>query len=400
MRPWDLSNVRLGSGPLALGAELRSRALTAVERAPGASDRVRQAGTRIVEQLDDPYGRLARGILLLSDPRYMAAWGKIARDPATGHHEWSAGENGAVLAVERWAGSRENRAMSLTDAGGGYLVPFQLDPTVTITANGSINQVRRVARQVIATTDRWNGVNSSAAAWSYDAEATEVSDDSPTFTQPTVPICKAQGFVPVSVELFEDAPNATQAVSDALAFGKDVLEASAFSVGTGVGMPTGIVTALTGTGSVIPAATAGTVTAADVYGLHDSLPSRYGSAAGAAWLANRLVYTDVRQLDVPGAGLWGAPPEPGEPPTLLDRPALVSDEMDGTLDATAGNDAVLILGDWDHFVIADRIASTVIDFIPRLPGPGGRPSGQRGWLAHIRHGAAVLNTAAFRMLTA
>ncbi|MCA1675736.1 MAG: hypothetical protein LC799_27340, partial [Actinobacteria bacterium] len=72
-RPWDLSKLRAGQ-PLALGAELRSRALTAVERAPGASDPVRQAGTRIVEQLNDPYGRLARGILALSDPSYMAAW--------------------------------------------------------------------------------------------------------------------------------------------------------------------------------------------------------------------------------------------------------------------------------------------------------------------------------------
>jgi len=241
MRPWDLSGVRLAGDPLALGAELRSRALTAVERAPGTSDSARGAGTRIVEGLNDPYGRLARGVLLLSDPTYLAAWSKLARNPVGGHHEWDPDECHAVRQVRRWAGSRENRAMSLTDAGGGHLVPFQLDPTVTIAANGSVNQIRQVARQVIATTDRWNGVSSGAVAWSYDAEATEVSDDSPTYSQPSIPIFKAQGFVPVSVELFEDAPNATQAVADALAFGKDVLEAGAFTNGTGVGMPTGIV---------------------------------------------------------------------------------------------------------------------------------------------------------------
>ena len=64
--------------------------------------------------------------------------------------------------VQQWAESRENRAKSLTDTGGGYLVPFQLDPTVIITANGSTNQIRRVARQVIATGDVWNGVSSGA----------------------------------------------------------------------------------------------------------------------------------------------------------------------------------------------------------------------------------------------
>ena len=34
----------------------------------------------------------------------------------------------------------EFRAMSLTDSAGGYLIPFQLDPAVLITANGSVNQ--------------------------------------------------------------------------------------------------------------------------------------------------------------------------------------------------------------------------------------------------------------------
>ena len=151
---------------------------------------------------------------------------------------------------------------------------------------------------------------------------------------------------------------------------------------------------------MIPAAAAGAVALGDVYALHDSLPSRYGSASTSAWLANRLVFSTVRRLDAPGAGVWGGPPERGEPGTLLDRPRLVSDEMVGALDATAGNDAALILGDFNDFVIADRVASTTVDFIPRLFSPTGRPTGQRGWLAHIRHGSAVINTAAFRMLTA
>ena len=325
MRPWDLSNVRLAGEPLALGAELRSRALTAVERTPGASDPVRQAGTRIVEQLNDPYGRLARGILALSDPLYLAAWGKLARNPASGHHEWSRDECRAVRQVQRWAESRENRAMSLTDTAGGYLVPFQLDPTVTIAANGSVNQIRQVARQVIATGDVWNGVSSGAVAWSYDAEAAEVSDDATTWAQPTVPIYKAQGFVPILMELFEDAPNATAAVADALAFGKDALEADAFTVGTGIGMPTGIVTALTGTPSVMPAATAGAVTAADVYTASDSLPSRYGSASTTAWLANRTIYSGIRQSD---GEVWASPPSTG-PATAAARPPRTHRRRDG-----------------------------------------------------------------------
>jgi predicted phage gp36 major capsid-like protein len=33
----------------------------------------------------------------------------------------------------------EQRAMSLTDSAGGYLVPFELDPTVILTSSGSTN---------------------------------------------------------------------------------------------------------------------------------------------------------------------------------------------------------------------------------------------------------------------
>ena len=85
---------------------------------------------------------------------------------------------------------------------------------------------------------------------------------------------------------------------------------------------------------------------------------------------------------------------------MLDRPALVADGMDAVLDVTTGNDPVLVFGDFDSYVIADRIGSVVVEPVPHLPGANRRPSGQRGWLAHVRHGAGVVNTAAFRLLVA
>ena len=85
---------------------------------------------------------------------------------------------------------------------------------------------------VLATGDVWNGVAAGAVSWSYDAEAAEVSDDAPAFTQPSIPIYKAAGFVPISYEAFADAANITQEVGRLLAFGKDTLEASTFAVGS------------------------------------------------------------------------------------------------------------------------------------------------------------------------
>lgn len=388
--PWDLSEVRTYGRPQSeLLTEYRSRALSAIEQMQGANDKVRAAATDIIERWDDDQGRLARLVLASSEPTYLRAWSKLARSPMAADLEPE--ERKAVSRVQEYA-----RAMSLTDTAGGYLVPFQLDPTVIITANGSVNQIRQVARQVVATGDVWNGVSSGAVAWSYDAEAAEVSDDATTFAQPTVPIYKAQGFVPISIEAMQDSANVTTEVGRLLAFGKDVLEAQAFATGTGSGMPTGIITALTGTASVVASATTDVLALADIYALHGALPARYRGMPSTAWLSNTLIYNRIRQFDTAGgAGLWAHLGD-GTPERLLNKPVLESEDMDGAINATQDNFAA-VLGDFDNYVIADRIGMTV-EFVPHLFGANRRPTNQRGWLAYCRHGADSVNDAAFRML--
>ena len=127
-----------------------------------------------------------------------------------------------------------------------------------------------------------------------------MSDDSPTFAQPTVPVHKAQGFVPISIEAFDDAANVAQEVGKLLAEGKDDLEAVAFTTGSGSGQPTGIVTALAGTASEINAATDDVFAIADVRTLYNALPGKY--RARASWLANNSIYTLIRAFDTSGGG--------------------------------------------------------------------------------------------------
>jgi HK97 family phage major capsid protein len=388
--PWDLSEVRTFDRQQGdLSSEYRARALSAIEKMPGANDRIRKAATDLVERWDTEDGKLSKLVLALSEPTYMRAWAKLAKAPLAPDLDDT--ERKSVARVNQFA-----RAMSLTDAAGGYLVPFQLDPTVIITANGSVNQIRRVARQVIATGDIWHGVSSGAVSWSYDAENAEVSDDTTTFAQPTIPIYKAQGFVPISIEAFQDEANVTQEVGRLLAFGKDVLEANAFAVGSGSGMPTGIVTALAGTSSEVAATTTDTFALADVYKLHGALPARYRAMPSTAWMANNLIYNLIRQFDTAGgAGLWAYVGD-GRPETLLGKLVLESEDMDGTVTAAANN-YLGIIGDFDNYVIADRIGMTV-EFVPHLFGSNQRPTNSRGWLAYVRHGADSVNDGAFRML--
>ncbi|MGW4950665.1 phage major capsid protein [Streptomyces parvulus] len=381
--PWDLGEMRtFDRSPEQVGQELKARALCAVEKLNGANDRIRTAATDIIERWDDKRGTISRLCLATSSPEYLRAWSKLA-----------AGKSHMVSPEEQRA---LERAMSLTDSQGGYLVPFQLDPTVIITSNGSRNQIRQVARQVVATGDVWNGVSAGAVSWRWAAEGSEAGDNAPAFDQPTVPVHKADGFVPISVEAMSDAENATMEVGRLLAFGKDTLEAAAFVSGTGSGQPTGIVTALAGTASEIDPATAETFSSADVYAMDGALPARY--RANAAWLANRNIYNLVRQFDTNGgADLWeriGA----DVPPQLLGRPALEAEDMASGFDpGAAGDNRIAVYGDFENYVIADRIGMTV-EFIPHLVGANRRPTGQRGWYAWYRVGANSVNDAAFRML--
>ncbi|MER5912324.1 phage major capsid protein [Streptomyces sp. NPDC001982] len=376
--PWDLSEVRtFGRSKEAVGQELRSRALSAVEKMAGANDGVRSAATDILERWDDNDSTIARLCLATSSPEYLRAWSKMAR----GHQPLITEEERNAL----------ERAMSLTDAAGGYLVPFQLDPTVIITANGSLNEVRRVARQVVATGDVWNGVSAGSVTWSFAAEGVEAGDNAPGFGQPTVQLFKAQGFVPISIEALQDEANVTSEVARLLAFGREELEAAKFISGSGSGEPFGIVTALTGTAAELTQGPAGTMPLGSIYGLDNGLPARY--RRGASWLAHRAIYNVIRAIDQNGgAGLW-VQLQGDVPAQLIGRPTYEAEAMTSTITTGSRN---LIYGDFSNYVIADRVGMTV-EFIPHLVGANRRPTGQRGWYAYYRVGADSVNDGAFRM---
>jgi len=376
--PWDTSSIRFdGTGNR---SELRSRALDCVEQMPFADDKVREAATKFVERGGS--GKVVDMVLATTSPLYGEAFAKVIR---------SEGQMAALSTLEQGAISR---AMSLTDNAGGYLVPFQLDPSVILTANGSVNQVRQISRVVTATGDVWNGVSSAGVTASWDAEATQVSDDSPTLAQPSIPVHKGQAYVQVSHEVAADAPTLANEIASMVAFEKDRLESVAFVTGGGSGEPTGIITALTGGSSVVPSAGSDTLAIADVYGLDAALPARF--AANGSWLAHRAIYNRLRQLDTGGGNaLWGQLAD-SRKTELLGRPDYVAEAMDSSLTALADN-LVLIFGDFQNFVIVDRLGATM-RFIPDTFGANGRPTGQSGWLTYWRVGSDSVNDGAFRLL--
>lgn len=387
--PWDLSEVRF-AGPRETAAELRARALTAVERMPGANDAMRQAATDVLERFDSVDSRIARHALITSNPAYLRAWAKLARD------EQYALDQDEVRALRE---AEQHRAMSLTDSAGGYLVPFQLDPAVIVTSSGSYSEITSVCRQVIATGDVWNGVTSAAISWSWDAEAAEVSDDSPTFGSPSVPIHKAQGFVPISMEALMDAANVTEEIGRLFTEGQQDLEAVTLITGSGSGQPTGVVTALAASSPtvIVNAASDDTFAIGDVYSLQGALPAKF--RRNASFLANNQIYNNIRRFDTAGGGGYWANLNDGRPPQLLGRSAIEAEAMDGTITTSGANhNYALIFGDFQNYVVARRLGMTV-ELVPHLfHTANNRPSGQRGWLAWYRVGADSVNDNAFRML--
>jgi HK97 family phage major capsid protein len=383
---FDLSIVRASmADPRQQGAELRDRAVRAIERSrPKHPDFDPDDGKANAERLldvDAEDGRFARYLLSVGSPVYKRAFGKyIAGDQRNREEQ-------AALEAAKYA----ERALSLTGAAGGFAVPFELDPTVLNTSNGVINPIRQISRVEQITTDEWRGITSTGITASYNAEATETTDNAPTLVQPTVSTEKAQAFVPFSIEIGQDWTGLQASMAALLQEAKDILEAAKFVSGTGTNEPFGV---LTGTTTTVAAATGLTMTLANLYALRASLPPRYRSRG--TFIGNLLILDRIRQFDTVGssAAIWVDSLQSDAPGMLLGRPVYEASEISGTI---VNAQKFMVYGDFSRYLIVDRVGLNV-ELIPHLFGANRRPTGERGLYAYWRNGAKVIDANAFRAL--
>ena len=289
--------------------------------------------------------------------------------------------------------------MGLTDSAGGFMVPLSLDPAILLTSNGSINPLRQISRVVTIATDSWNGVTSAGVTAEWIAEAAEVADASPTLAGPSIPVHKADAFVPFSFEIEGDAVNYMSELGRLLVDGAEQLAAAAYTTGSGSGQPTGIVTSLvasSGTVGLVAPVTPETLAASDVYATQNALPARF--QAKAQWCANLGTINALRQFETTNGALK-FPALQDNPPGLLGRPMNELSNMDGVINASATeNNYPLLYGSFEHFVIVDRVGTT-IELVPHLMGSNRRPNGTRGALLWFRTGSNVVVPQAFRLLS-
>lgn len=292
----------------------------------------------------------------------------------------------------------EYRAMNEgTGADGGFGIPVLIDPSIILTSGAAAAPVLDLARVVTITTDEWKGVSSEGMSWSYDGEGTEVSDDSPTLAQPTIPVYTARGFIPYSIEVGSDYPAFAAEMRRLLDQGYIDLVASQTITGSGSSSPTGIFTALDANTNVeVVVGTDGAFSAPDVLKVWKSLPERY--RANATWVMNTDVENEIRAFaDGSAQAYYTVDLSQGGIGTLFGRPIRTTDyapEFTGTTGAAN----ILVVGDFSNFVVAQR-AGMSVELIPHLFATGNnRPSGQRGWFAYARHGFDSVNDLGFRLL--
>jgi len=376
---YDLAEVRRHARSIdELPALYRENALRAVEEKqfPGAEDRAAAQACveRLLAKVDDKDGTIARRILVTGSPVYERAFGKYVIAQST-----------AGLTSE------EQRALAMGAGGtGGFAVPFQLDPTIILTNNGSLNPLREISRVEQIVGKEWDGITSAGVTVSRAAEATETSDNAPTLVQPTVKAERVQGFIPFSVEVDQDWTQLQAEMTRLLTDAKDVEEADSFVNGNGTAPnANGIIATLNASSNV----TANTFTVAGLYSLEDAVPDRF--LDDAKFLGNRSVYNLIRQFDTAGgANLWVRLGD-GAPPELIGYPAYRTSAMpDGSLSI---NDKYLLLGDFKQFLIVDRVGM-MVDLVPHLFGANRRPTGQRGIFALWRNNSKILADNAFRVL--
>jgi len=374
----------------------RDSARRALDELRGVHDEGRERLTRTFERAEGSedggheLSILSRWLVATSSPAYSRAVAKLFRDPTHGHREFTGEELDAFQRAKV-----VERAMSIgTDSAGGFLLPTHLDPQIMLSNAGAIDPMRQIARHAQIATSEWHGVSSAGVTASWDGEAAEVSDDSPTLAQPTVPVHKAQAFIAASIEAAEDTSIQSQ-VTNLFLDAKARLESAAFWTGSGTNQPTGLITAL-GAGQKVAAATADTLVAADLTGLQVVLSPRWQPRA--RWAMNLETINGAASLETTAGNLRFPEMANG---TLLRKPFHECSELDGAGDtAAAGNDNVAVYGDFSNYLIVDRIGATV-EFIPHLFATGAnRPSGQRGWYLYWRVGGDALIDDAFRLLTA
>jgi HK97 family phage major capsid protein len=359
------------------GAELLSSLLSERRDTPGVS--VRRSADEVREA--------AEMVVALSSPFYESAMRSVFRNPdlfatGLGAMVWSDDERQAVHNVMNNYVCRAAFAET-SGAVGAFALPLQLSPEILFTNAGIASPHRNLARHELGTSNTWNGVTSAGATANFVAEATAVADTTPAIGQLVITPYKIMTWIYGSFEVMDDT-NLSDQVPRLFEEARGRLEGSAFAVGTGTAQPWGVVTRAGADAS------AGALTNTMIYNLDQNLPPRFRNGGKVAWASNESIRNVARQVLKATGTVETIVDDSGDVPRMLGYPFYESSAM---LGGSVGN-RELLLGDWQSYLIVDRLPSVVVAEPLVETGAPGLPTGQRGWLNYSRVGADTVTQAA------
>lgn len=357
-----------------------------------AVDGLLRRSRRIQDGFDPSH--IALRMITTENEHYQSAFTKSLEAGMNGRAAYYTNEE--VRALQAFD---EARALAgQVDTAGGYGIPVLIDPTIVLTSQGHVAVILQDCTHKTITTDAWKGVTSAGMTWSYDGEAVEVSDDTPTLAQPSIPVWPTAGFLPYSIEVGEDYPGFAAELGNVLmeSYRDDAAKYSA--IGTGSSQPKGWQVALDANTNVeVVVTTDGGFAVQDVSKAWTALHERY--RGNATW----YMHTDVGEAIAAFATSTNlasfTTDLTGSVQKIRNRPVKFSDYLQTFVSGSTGALNILSVGDARGYGWITRTGMTV-EPVPHLFGTSnpGRPTRQRGLLAHARNGGDFINIFAARLL--
>lgn len=291
--------------------------------------------------------------------------------------------------TERKSLGLEAKSMTVGDPNASVLAPpeFAAEIIRNLVLFSPIRSVARIMQIGAGEVKIPRRTGNLTATWVGETAARSESD--PAYDNTTITPYELACYVDVSNALLEDSSYdvASEVAYDlGEEFGR--AEGAAFVGGSGVGQPSGILTAAL---TQVHSGAAGAITADNIMSLFYSLPSPY--AARASWLMNRTTIGVVRSFKTTiGSYIWQDGLAAGDPPTLLGRPVVETPDMP---DIGAGT-VPIVFGDvFSGYRVADRVSLAL------LRDPYSQAAnGLTRFHARRRVGGQVVKAEAFRSLLA
>lgn len=273
-----------------------------------------------------------------------------------------------------------------TDSEGGYAVPDDFYNKI-VEQRQELSFVRKAPVTRLVTNHDRILIPTEATAGTklvVTAEEAAYDEDEPVFGQVAVTIHKFTKMIKVSEEMLDgDAVGLEAYIASVVARASAAAENYYCAIGTGTGMPQGIVTGATASGITTAAATA--ITAAELISAMGTVESPYhNSSSGFLMKGSTKFYLK---------SLTGNPFQFIQTPAggdFMGYPAYIAPDMSGI----SASGKSVVFGDFGMYAFAER-AGLTLSRNPYLY----QANGQVGLFVKQRFGGAVLQTLAFKYLT-